>query len=66
MFIPATGYCSGSNIYNDHRAYCYLWTSSIHLDFPFQAYDVYMDSSNIRVNSSARHNGYSIRPVVNL
>ena len=65
LFIPAVGYCSGSNVYND-RAYCYLWSSSIHLDFPFQAYDVYMDSTNIRVNSSARHNGYSIRPVINL
>ena len=65
IFIPAAGYCSGSNVYND-RAYCYLWSSSIHLDFPFQAYDVYMDSSNIRVNSSARHNGYFIRPVINL
>ena len=65
IFIPAAGYCSGSNVYND-RAYCYLWSSSIHLDFPFQAYDVYMDSSNIRVNSSAQHNGYFIRPVINL
>ena len=65
IFIPAAGYCSGSNIYND-RSYCYLWSSSIHLDFPFHAYYIYMDSSNIRVNSSARHNGYSIRPVINL
>ena len=64
IFIPAAGYCGGHN-YND-RAYCYLWSSSLHLDFPFQAYDIYIDSSNIRVNSSARHNGYSIRPVINL
>ena len=64
IFIPAAGYCSGHN-YND-RAYCYLWSSSLHLDFPFHAYDVYIDSTNIRVSSSARHNGYSIRPVINL
>ena len=66
LFIPAAGYCSsGCNIYTDHT-YCYLWSSSLHLNFPFQAYDLYIDSTNIRVNSSARHNGYSIRPVVNL
>ena len=64
IFIPAAGYCSGHN-YNN-RAYCYLWSSSLHLDFPFHAYDVYIDSTNIRVSSSARHNGYSIRPVINL
>ena len=64
IFIPAAGYCGGHN-YND-RAYCYLWSSSLHLDFPFHAYDVYIDSTNIRVSSSARHNGYSIRPVINL
>ena len=65
MFIPAAGYCDGSTIYND-LAYCYLWTSSLHLDFTYHAYDVYMDSSNIRVSSNSRYNGYSIRPVINL
>ena len=65
MFIPAAGYCDGSTIYND-RAYCYLWTSSLHLDFTYHAYDLYIDSTNIRVSSNSRYNGYSIRPVVNL
>ena len=65
MFIPAAGYRGRTHIYGI-GTYCYLWSSSIHLDFPFQAYDVYMDSTNIRVNNSARHNGYSIRPVINL
>ena len=65
MVIPAAGYGDGSTIDKD-LGYCYLWTSSLHLDFTYHAYDVYMDSSNIRVSSNSRYNGYSIRPIINL
>ena len=65
MFIPAAGYHSGSNIYNEHTCF-YLWSSSLRLDIPYHAYGLYIGSSNIDVNSSARYVAYSIRPVVNL
>ena len=65
MFIPAAGYHSGSNIYNEHIQF-YLWSSSLRLDIPYHAYGLYIGSTNIDVNSSARYVGYSIRPVINL
>ena len=65
MFIPAAGYHSGSNIYNEHIQF-YLWSSSLRLDIPYHAYGLYISSTNIDVNSSARYVGYSIRPVINL
>ena len=65
MFIPAAGYHSGSNIYNEHIQF-YLWSSSLRLDIPYHAYGLYIGSNNIDVNSSARYVAYSIRPVVNL
>ena len=65
MFIPAAGYHSGSNIYNEHT-YFYLWSSTLRLDIPYHAYGLYIGSTNIDVNSSARYVAYSIRPVVNL
>ena len=65
MFVPAAGYHSGSNIYNEHT-YFYLWSSTLRLDIPYHAYSLYIGSTNIDVNSSARYVAYSIRPVVNL
>ena len=65
MFIPISGYHSTFKISNGSE-YCYLWASSLRLDFTYNAYSLYIGSTGIEVNSSARYIGYSIRPVINL
>ena len=65
MFIPISGYRSTFKISNGVE-FCYLWASSLRLDFTYNAYSLYIGSTGIEVNSSSRYIGYSIRPVINL
>ena len=65
MFIPISGYRSTFKISNGVE-FCYLWASSLRSDFTYNAYSLYIGSTGIEVNSSARYIGYSIRPVINL
>ena len=65
LFIPISGYHSTFKISNGVE-FCYLWASSLRLDFMYNAYSLYIGSTGIEVNSSARYIGYSIRPVINL
>ena len=65
IFIPISGYRSTFKISNGVE-FCYLWASSLRLDFTYNAYSLYIGSTGIEVNSSARYIGYSIRPVINL
>ena len=62
MFIPAAGYRDGSNIYfvGDD---CYLWSSSISLDYPNYAYYLDVDYTGIEVYYVNRCSGFSVRPV---
>ena len=65
IFIPISGYHSTFKISNGVE-FCYLWASSLRSDFTYNAYSLYIGSTGIEVNSSARYIGYSIRPVINL
>ena len=62
MFIPAAGYCNGSDIY-DVGSDCSLWSSSLDLANPNNAYCFSFYSDDIRINNTPRHNGYQICPV---
>lgn len=46
MFIPAAGYCAGSDI-SDGGSKCYLWSSSLRLDGPSSAHDLTFSSDGI-------------------
>ena len=62
MFIPAAGYRHGSDIYLVGSD-CYLWSSTLNLDYPYDAYRLYFYSDNIRMNLSNRCSGFSVRPI---
>ena len=62
MFIPAAGYCNGSDIY-DVGSDCSLWSSSLDLDYPNNAYDLYFDSDVVNMNNDCCYYGLSVRPI---
>ena len=62
MFIPAAGFRYGSDIHNVGSR-CSLWSSSLYLDNPSSAYDLYFDSGNIGMGYYNRYFGFSVRPV---
>ena len=65
LFIPISGNrraTLSSGVYY----FCYLWSSSIDLRFPYNAWCLYIGSSFIEVNGSLRYFDHSIRPVINL
>ena len=62
MFIPAAGYCNGSDIY-DVGSDCSLWSSSLDLDYPYCAYYLSFYSGSIYMSSRNRCNGLSVRPI---
>ena len=63
LFIPAAGYCIGSNIYG---ACSNLWSSSLYLSNPYDACYLSLDSGDIYINNNSRCYGYSVHPVINL
>ena len=63
LFIPASGYCIGSNIYG---ACSNLWSSSLYLSNPYDACYLSFDSNDIYINNNSRCYGYSVHPVINL
>ena len=63
LFIPAAGYRYGSVI-NDVGSYCYLWSSSLYLDYPDDACNLYFSSGDIDMSIPNRCVGYSICPVL--
>jgi len=63
IFIPAAGYCEGSDI-NDVGSYCYLWSSSLNLDYTYDAYYFDFNSDHIIALSCNRCDGFSVRPVM--
>ena len=65
MFIPATGYYRSSYSYSV-GSYCYLWSSSLYLDEPYDAYYLNLNSDHIGMSNSYRCSGFSVRPVINL
>ncbi len=65
LFIPAAGYRNGSNIFNVGSK-CYLWSSSLDLDHPSNAYNLFFYSDRIGMRVCSRYFGHSVRPVINL
>ena len=65
LFIPAAGYRSGSNV-NNAGFNCYLWSSSLYLDYPYFAYYLNFYSDYIGSYYYYRCNGLSVCPVINL
>ena len=62
MFIPAAGYCNGSDILSVGSD-CSLWSSSLYLDRPTDAYCLEFRSNIINILYGYRYFGYSVRPV---
>ena len=62
LFIPAAGYRSGFDIYSVGSS-CYLWSSSLYLDYPGSAYNLYFNSDRIRMDYYDRYNSLSVRPI---
>lgn len=62
LFIPAAGYCDGSNI-NGVGSDCSLRSSSLYLDDPYRAYNLHFGSDDIYMNYNKRYYGFSVRPV---
>ena len=65
LFIPATGYRSGSDIH-DVGSGCNLWSSSLYLDNPSSAYSLDFGSDDISMGNYYRYYGFSVCPVINL
>ena len=65
MFIPATGYYRSSYSYNI-GSISYLWSSSLRLDNPNQAYHASFGSDIASMYDDNRYFGFPIRPVINL
>ena len=65
LFIPATGGYFRSTFKSD-CSNCYLWSSSLQLKLPYNAYCLAISSNSILIYGDPRYNGLTIRPVVNL
>ena len=65
LFIPATGGYFRSTFKSDCYN-CYLWSSSLQLKLPYNAYCLAISSNSILIYGDPRYNGLTIRPVVNL
>ena len=63
LFIPAAGYHYGSNFY-DVGSYCLLWSSSLYLGSPYDAYYLGANSDRIGMHGGNRCGGFSVRPVL--
>ena len=59
MFIPAAGYHYGSDIY-DVGSDCYLWSSSLDLDYPSYACNL----NTLGIGNFNRYIGCGVRSVL--
>ena len=65
LFIPAAGRHSGFRI-EDAGSCCRLWSSSLCLNNPGNAYYLYFHSHHNYTTDFYRYFGHSVRPVINL
>ena len=65
MFIPASSYYNGYKI-DGISSEGLLWTSSLNLLYPNNAYSLWLTTNYIRTGSMYRCVGLPIRPVINL
>ena len=64
LFIPAAG--SRSSFLFDAGSHCRLWSSSLCLNNPGNAFYLFFKPQHINMSDFYRYCGYSIRPVINL
>lgn len=62
IFLPASGYRSGTNLYGV-GSYGYFWSSSLYERYSLDAYGVSFRSSSVYRNNYNRSYGRSVRPV---
>ena len=62
LFIPAAGFFDGSTHLNT-GSNCYLWSSSLHSDYPGSAWHLFFNSGSINLNGNDRYLGFSVRCV---
>ena len=62
IFLPAAGYCNGSDLYGvgDEG---YYWSSSLGTDGPCGAWSLYFNNEEVDMYGNYRYYGYSVRPV---
>ena len=62
IFLPATGFGSGTNLY-DSGSQGHFWTSTPIPDFSPNAWELFCSSGYFEGRSSSRYRGQSVRPV---
>lgn len=63
LFLPAAGCRDGSELY-DAGSYGYYWSSSLHADYPYDAWNFYFyEGYQIMYYNSRRYYGQSVRAV---
>ena len=62
IFLPAAGYRYDSSL-DGAGSYGYYWSSSLYTDYPYSAWSVYFNSSDVNRYSYYRCYGFSVRPV---
>ena len=62
LFIPASGYRSGSSFY-DRGSFAHLWSSLIDANSPNFARDFYFDDSNCSMCNNSSYYGFCLRGV---
>ena len=62
LFLPAAGYRYDSSLYNAGR-FGYYWSSSLYTDDPGDAWRLYFDLVDYRMNGNYRYFGRSVRAV---
>ena len=66
LFIPAAGFHESSSKVYYVGSDCYLWSSSINLEYPYGAYYLHIYSDNIVIDRGYRYYGLAIHPVIKL
>ena len=65
LFIPAAGFCYSSiKHWEWGGSKCFMWSSSLKLDFPAKAHYLYFDSDDISMYGERRSTAAVIRPVI--
>lgn len=62
MFIPAAGYCYGSNLRGVGGGGGY-WSSSLYAGSPYDAWSLYFNDVGVGMYDYSRCSGFSVRPV---
>ena len=62
IFLPATGFRSGSSLMSAGN-YGSYWLKSLHMSMPCHAWSLNLYLDNVRRVNSMRYNGLPIRPV---